>query len=141
MKTFALAAGLAACLALTARAADEKIDLSGKYTVVSGKKNGADIDEKAKKATYTVTADTFTIAGGDVKFVINYKLKTDKTPVEIDMSIAEGPDGSKGTPAVGIIEVKGDTLKLAYSLDKEKRPKNFDAKDGYYIELKKDKAT
>ena len=139
MKTFALAVGLALCLGLTARA-EEKIDLSGKYTVVSGKKNGADIDEKAKKATYTATADTFTIAGGDVKFVISYKLKPGTTPVEIDMSIAEGPDGSKGTPAVGIVEVKGDTLKLAYSLDKEKRPKNFDGKDGYYVELKKDKA-
>ncbi len=139
MKTIALAFGLAACLGLAARAEDKKIDISGKYTVVSGKKNGADIDEKAKKATYTVTADTFTIAGGDVKFVINYKLKTDKTPVEIDMSIAEGPDGSKGTPAVGIVEVKGDTLKLAYSLDKEKRPKDFEGKTGYYIELKKTK--
>src|SRR5688500_7265815 len=101
MKTFALVVGLALCLGLTARA-EEKIDLSGKYTVVSGKKNGADIDEKAKKATYTVTADTFTIAGGDVKFVINYKLKPDKTPAEIDMSIAEGPDGSKGDRKSGV---------------------------------------
>src|SRR4051812_29872743 len=139
MKTLALAIGMVACLALSTRAEDKKLDLSGKYTVVSGKKNGADIDEKAKKATYTATADTFTIAGGDVKFVISYKLKTDTTPVEIDMSIAEGPDGSKGTPAVGIVEMKGDTLKLAYSLDKEKRPKNFDAKAGFYIEMKKEK--
>lgn len=138
MKTFALAVGLAACLGLSARA-DEKVDLSGKYTVVGGKKNGSDIDEKAKKATYTATADTFTIAGGDVKFVINYKLKPGTTPVEIDMSIAEGPDGTKGSTAVGIIEQKGDTLKLAYSLDKEKRPKNFDGKEGYYVELKKAK--
>jgi uncharacterized protein (TIGR03067 family) len=139
MKTFALAVGLALCLGLTTRAADEKIDLTGKYTVVSGKKNGADIDEKAKKATYTVTADTFTIAGGDQKFVINYKLKPGTTPVEIDMSISEGPDGTKGATAVGIIEQKGETLKIAYSLDKEKRPKNFDAKDGYFVELKKAK--
>src|SRR5215207_651029 len=130
MKTFALAAGLVACLALSARGEDKKIDLSGKYTVVSGKKNGADIDEKAKKATYTATADTITIAGGDQKFVISYKLKPGTTPVEIDMSIAEGPDGTKGTIAVGIIEQKGDTLKLAYSLDKEKRPKDFDGKAG-----------
>lgn len=138
MKTFVLAVGLALCLGLTTRA-DDKIDLTGKYTVVSGKKNGADIDEKAKKATYTATADSFTIAGGDQKFVISYKLKPGTTPVEIDMSIAEGPDGTKGTIAVGIVEVKGDTLKLAYSLDKEKRPKNFDAKEGYFIELKKAK--
>ncbi len=139
MKMFALTVGLLACLGLTARAADDKIDLTGKYTVVSGKKNGADIDEKAKKATYTATTDTFTIAGGDQKFVISYKLKPGATPVEIDMAIAMGPEGMKGTLAVGIIEVKGDTLKLAYSLDKEKRPKDFDGKTGYYVELKKAK--
>src|SRR5262245_13097002 len=68
MKTFALVACVAVCLGFSAaRGADEKLDLSGTYTLVSGKKNGADVDEKAKKATYTATADTFTIAGGDVK--------------------------------------------------------------------------
>jgi hypothetical protein len=55
------------------------------------------------------------------------------------MAVAEGPDGTKGIVAVGIIEVKGDTLKLAYSLDKEKRPKDFEGKTGYLIELKKAK--
>lgn len=141
MKTLALTLGLAACLALTAGTADDKkLDLSGKYALVSGKKNGGDVDEKSKKATYTFTADTVTIAGGDAKFVISYKLKPDTTPVQIDLSITDGPDGAKGTPAVGIVEVKGDTLKLAYSLDKDKRPKNFDGKDGYTYELKKEKA-
>ena len=136
MKAFAVAVGLVVCLSPAAHAAD-KIDLTGKYTVVSGKKNGMDIDEKAKKATYTATADTFTIAGGEVKFVISYKLRQTTTPVEIDMSIAMGPDGTKGSTAIGIIEVKGDTLKLAYSLEKDKRPKDFDGKSGYYIEMKK----
>ncbi len=138
MKAFAVA-GVLACLGLSVRAADEKIDLTGKYTVVSGKKNGADIDKTAKKATYTATADTFTIAGGDKKFVFSYRLKPGTTPVEIDMVVAEGPDGTKGTLAVGVIEQKGDTLKLAYSLDKEKRPKDFDGAAGYLIELKKEK--
>jgi uncharacterized protein (TIGR03067 family) len=59
--------------------------------------------------------------------------------VEIDMAVAEGPDGTKGLTAVGIVAVKGDTVKLAYSLDKEKRPKDFDGKAGYLIELKKEK--
>ena len=138
MKTLALAIGLTACLALAARA-DEKIDLSGKYTVVGGKKNGANLDEKAKKAKYTATADSFTIEGGDVKYVFGYKLKAGTSPVEIDMAVAEGPEGTKGIVAVGIVEVKGDTLKLAYSLDKEKRPKDFEGKTGFLIELKKAK--
>src|SRR4051794_38964536 len=89
MKTFAMVVGLIACLTLPTRA-DDKIDISGKYTVVSGKKNGSDIDEKAKKATYTVSADSFTIAGGEQKFVISYKIKPGTKPMEIDMAIAEG---------------------------------------------------
>jgi uncharacterized protein (TIGR03067 family) len=137
MKSFTLAVGLVACAGFAR--ADDKIDLSGKYTVVGGKKNGANLDEKAKKAKYTATADSFTIEGGDVKYVFGYKLKAGTSPVEIDMAVAEGPEGTKGIVAVGIVEVKGDTLKLAYSLDKEKRPKDFEGKTGFLIELKKAK--
>ena len=123
--------------ALTATAED-KFDLSGTYTLVSGKKNGADIDEKAKKATYTATADSFTIEGKGEKFVFSYKLKPKTDPVEIDMAVVSGPDGvPKGAPAVGIVEVKGDVVKIAYSLEKDKRPKNFEGKTDYLIELKK----
>ena len=120
MKTFALAVGVLVCAGALANAADP--DLAGKYELVSGKKNGANLDEKAKKAKYIVTAETFTIQGGETKFVIGYKIKDLKsTPMTIDMAVSEGPDGTKGTVAVGIFELKGDTLKLAYSLDKEKR--------------------
>lgn len=139
MKTFALLAGLVACAGLTARAADDKLDLSGKYKLVVGKKNGADADEKSKLAAYTVTKDQFTIAGGEFKFVMGYKLDASKTPASIDMEIQDGPEGSKGTKAVGIVELKGDVLKLAYTLDKDKRPKDFDGKTGFYFELKKEK--
>jgi uncharacterized protein (TIGR03067 family) len=138
MKTFALAVGLMACAALVARA-DDKIDLTGKYTLVSGKKEGKDFDEKAKKFKYSATADTITVEGGDVKFVYGYKLKPDTAPVEIDMAVSEGPEGTKGTIAFGIIEVKGDTVKIAYSMDKAHRPKNFDGKTDFLIELKKAK--
>jgi uncharacterized protein (TIGR03067 family) len=138
MRAVALAVGLAACAGLAARA-DDKIDLAGTYAVTGGKKEGKDIDEKAKKAKYTATADTFTIEAGDQKFVVGYKLKPGTTPLEIDMSIASGPDATnvKGIPAVGIVEVKGGTLKLAYTLDKEKRPKDFEGKTGFLIEMKK----
>ena len=140
MKLFALTVGLAACLALTARGADDKLDLSGKYTLVGGKKNGSDVDDTAKKAQYTVTADKITISGEDRKFVIGYKLDAKATPAAVDMEILEGPEGSKGAKAVGIAELKGDVLKLAYTLDKDKRPKDFDGKTGFYFELKKEKA-
>ncbi|VTR98235.1 unnamed protein product [Gemmata massiliana] len=140
MKTFALAAISAACLLQSAARADDKIDLAGKYTLVAGKKNGADVDETAKKATYTATEDKFTISGGDVKFVMKYRLDTAVTPATIDMEIVEGPDGTKGSKALGIVELKDGTLKLAYSVEKDKRAKDFEGKSGYYFELKKEKA-
>ncbi len=140
MKVFTLVAGLVACFALTTHAADEKIDLSGKYTLVAGKKNGTAVDDTTKKAEYSATADKFTIKGGEFKFVMGYKVDASAKPANIDMEILEGPEGSKGTKAVGIVEVKDDIVKLAYSLDKDKRPKDFDGKTGFYFELKKEKA-
>lgn len=137
MKALALAAGLLSATGLAAQA-DDKIDLAGKYEIVGGKVEGKNIDERAKKAKYTATADTFTVEGGGKKFVFSYKVKPG-TPAEIDMSVLEGPEGTKGTVAVGIVEVKGDVVKLAYSLDKEKRPKDFEGKSDYLIELKKRK--
>jgi uncharacterized protein (TIGR03067 family) len=135
VKTLALAAGLLVA-AGAAAVAEDKIDLAGKYALVGGKIEGKDLDERAKKAKYTATADTFTVEGKGAKFVFSYKVKPG-TPAEIDMSVLEGPDGTKGAVAVGIVEVKGDTVKLAYSLDKEKRPKDFTGKSDYLIELKK----
>src|SRR5262245_8722236 len=129
MKKITLALGLATCVALSVRAADEKLDLTGKYTLVSGKRNGNAVDDNFKKASYTATADKFTIAGGERKFVMSYKVDASVTPATIDMEILEGPDGTKGSKAYGVVELKGDTLKLAYTLDKEKRAKNFEGKD------------
>ncbi len=135
MKLFALTAGLLFAVTLAARA-DDKLDLAGKYTLVGGKLEGKNIEERARKAKYSATEDTFTVEAKGMKFVFAYKLKPGKL-TEIDMAVLEGPPGTKGTIALGIVEVKGDMVKLAYSLDKEKRPKDFAGKSDYLIELKK----
>lgn len=152
MKTVAvLALGLATCLALAAVADekpakpdDKKADtpkIEGKYTLVSGKKNGADADEMSKKAKYTIDDKKITIDGGDTKFVMTYKIDPKTTPAQIDMEIVESPiPDAKGSKGYGIIEAKGDTLKLAYSLDKDERPKDFAGKKGFAFEFKKEKA-
>ncbi len=141
--TFALGLGMLGFLGLTARAEEKKkeaaelLKLEGKYTLVSGKKNGTALDEEAKKGKYTFTTDKITIEGMGVKFVMGYKVDAKATPMTIDMEILEGPEGTKGSKALGIIELKEDTLKIAYSLEKEKRPKVFDGKEGFHFELKK----
>ena len=154
--TFALGLGLLACLGAHARTEDKKDEkkkveakpdapkLEGKYTLVGGKKNDMPIDDEAKKAEYTFTADQVTIKAKEYSFVMSYKLDAKATPVEIDMVIVDGPAGSKDSKAAGIVELKGDKLKLAYSMEKDKddkikRPKNFDGKEGFMFEFKKAK--
>ena len=143
MKTFAaiaLGLGLLGLLGGTAPAQEKKAPkLEGKYTLVAGKKNGAEIDEESKKAAYTFTADKINIKGGEVSFVMGYKLDPKTEPMNIDMEILEGPDGAKGMKALGIIEVKGDAVKIAYSTEKDKRPKDFKGEKDFYFELKKAK--
>jgi uncharacterized protein (TIGR03067 family) len=152
--TFTLGLGLIVLLGTSVRSDDKKEEkkaetkaetkLEGKYTLVGGKRNDKPIDDESKKAEYTFTADKVTIKGKDASFVMSYKLDPKTNPMEIDMEIVDGPDGTKGAKAAGIVELKGDTLKLAYSMDKDKddklkRPKNFDGKEGMAFEFKKAK--
>jgi uncharacterized protein (TIGR03067 family) len=125
---------------LLARAEDKKAEtpkIAGSYTLVSGKKDGEKTSEDAKKGKYTFDDKKITIAGKDGKFVMSYKLDGKK----IDMEILEAPfEGLKGAKAYGIVEAKGDTLKLAYATEKaDDRPKDFDGKKGFAFEFKKDK--
>ena len=146
MKTitaFVLGLGLVGVLgfvASTTRADDKDAPkLEGKYKLVAGKMNDKPIGDDAKKGEYTITADKITIKGMDLTFVMSYKLDPKASPVGIDMEILEGPEGTKGSKAYGIVEMKGDTLKLAYAMEKDKRPKDFDGKTGNMFELKKEK--
>jgi uncharacterized protein (TIGR03067 family) len=120
--------------------ADDKSEspkLAGTYKLVAGKKNGEKVGDDAKKANYIFDDKKVTIGDKDGKFVMSYKLDGKN----IDMEILESPfEGLKGSKAYGIVEVKGDTLKLAYSTEKDKRPKDFEGKDGFFFELKKEKA-
>src|SRR5262245_26601373 len=139
--TFAVGLGLLASAALAAEPdrIEDAPKLEGKYKLVGGKKDGAEIGDESKKGEYTITADKITIKGQDASFVMGYKLDPKAKPVNIDMEILEGVEGTKGSKAEGIVELKGDVLKLAYSIEKGKRPKNFDGKDGFMFEFKKEK--
>ena len=99
---------------------------------------GADV--KSAAISYAVDGKQFiTIpAGGDMKFVMAYKLDTKANPVTIDMEIKEGPvpEGK----AKGIIAIEGEQLKLCYHPTGGDRPKKFEAtKDNgaFYFVLKK----
>jgi uncharacterized protein (TIGR03067 family) len=140
MKTItALALGLGLLASAGLAAQDEAPKIEGKYKLTAGKRDGKEIGDESKKGEYTITGDKITIKGQDAKFVMGYKIDPKTKPMNIDMEILEGVEGTKGAKAEGIVEMKGDVLKLAYSTEKGKRPKDFDGKEGFMFEFKKDK--
>lgn len=143
-KLAVLTLGLFACAALVGRthAQDKKADapkIEGKWTLTDGKKNGSPIDDNSKKSAYTIDKDKITIEGNGAKFVMGYKIDAKDTK-KVDFEILESPiPDLKGSKAQGILELKGDDLKIAYSTEKADRPKNFDGKDGFLFIFKKAK--
>jgi uncharacterized protein (TIGR03067 family) len=130
MKTLGtLLAGLA--IVSAAPAEEKKADfdaskLEGKWKFVSGEKYGEKVDAKALAGDVTITKDTITLKGADMTHVLAYKLDAKATPVVISMTGKEG--AASGMETSGIIELKGDDLKLCYAFPGEKRPTEFAAK-------------
>jgi uncharacterized protein (TIGR03067 family) len=109
--------------------------LVGTWTYVSaeedGKKKTAD---DFKKATVEITKETITLKSDDATYVIKYTLDTKKSPAQIAMEITKGPQG-EGAKSTGIIELKGDELKLCYDPMHGDAPKEFSAKEGSKLHL------
>jgi uncharacterized protein (TIGR03067 family) len=113
--------------------ADAKLDAAkivGSWSYVSAVRDGAKVDaDRLKDGTVKITKETITLENDMGKFVIKYKLDTKKSPAQLEMEITEGPQGV-GAKAAGIIELKGEELKLAYIPMGEEAPKDFAAKEG-----------
>jgi uncharacterized protein (TIGR03067 family) len=125
--------------------AEEKSDMEkliGTWTYVSGEKNGDKVDaESLKKGSVVITKDTITLKSNEEDYVIKYQLDTKKKPWAIAMEITAGPQG-QGSKADGIIELKGDELKLCYPAMGGKTPTEFAAKKDsglHYFVLKRKK--
>jgi uncharacterized protein (TIGR03067 family) len=123
-------AGMACFVVLGAvAAAEEPFDaakLVGTWNYVSGEKIAAD---RLKSQSVTITKQAITLQGEAGTFVIKYELHAKKTPVQLKMTITDGPVG-QGTSAEAIIELKGDDLKFCYALPDQPAPKAFEAKAG-----------
>ncbi|HYH67988.1 MAG TPA: hypothetical protein VD866_25045 [Urbifossiella sp.] len=124
--------------------ADDKAapKVEGSYTIVSGVKDGEKltVEKDGKPTTVTIDAKSIYLGEKGKGFKIAYKLVGTDSPTKVEMKILEAPppyNDAKGTPAYGLVAAKGDTLKLAYSLDKEKQPTDFSGKNGFAFEMKK----
>jgi uncharacterized protein (TIGR03067 family) len=141
-----LACGVFSLVLVPVRADEQgKLDpakLIGTWTYVSGEKDGEKVNEDNLKAgSVIITKDTITLKSEQGEFVLKYKLDTEKHPCAIAMEITEGPAG-QGSKADGIIELKGDDLKICYSPMGGKTPTEFASKKDsglHYFVLKRKK--
>ncbi|HVK08745.1 MAG TPA: TIGR03067 domain-containing protein [Gemmataceae bacterium] len=120
---------LLTCLAVPAIiAADDKAKptkLDGTYTVVSGEHGGKAIPEdQIKGSVVTFTGDRIVGTDKDKKefFAATYMVDTTAKPMKIVMTSTAPKAGEK---AAGIIQVDGDTVKLAYNLPGGEAPTDF----------------
>lgn len=129
-----------------AKPQDNKFDaekLNGTWKVSGGKKGTVDPTEDAKKTVVTFSKDKMVMEMknpmGDMKFEFKYTIDAKVTPVAIDLEITDGPIG-KGEKRKGIIELKGDELKLSYPSEEGDRPAKFEDGKSHSFSLKREKA-
>jgi uncharacterized protein (TIGR03067 family) len=127
----------------TAALADDKFEtekLMGEWKVTDGKKGGDKIGDDAKKTVITFEKEKMTMKlsspMGEMVFEFKYTIDAKVSPVAIDLEIAKGPIG-EGSKAKGIIELKGDELKLSYPPMDGDRPAKMDDGKNHYFVLKK----
>jgi len=138
-----VAAALALGVIGLSHAEDKKFGkLEGKWSYTAGMRDGDKVAKEALQGEVIFTKDQITVpSGGDKPFLMKYTLNMKVMPVAIDMEITDGPV-TEGK-ALGIVEVDGDALKIAYAPvmdDKTMRPKKFEStkeNGAFYFELKR----
>lgn len=118
--------------------ADLKLD--GTYQIISGEKDGKALpSEHWKGATVTIKGDKIYGTDKDKKdfFGAQFTIDVSKKPYRIMMVNTVPKSGER---ANGVIEVDGDTVKIAYNLPGGVPPTNFKTKEKQQaFVLKKDK--
>ncbi len=101
-------------------------DLVGGYTIVSGEHNGQpEPAEKIKGTTVRFTADAIAVISPDKTeiYAATYTLESGQEPCRITMTSKLSPEEEQ--VARGLIEKRGDTLRLIYALPGGMQPTEF----------------
>jgi uncharacterized protein (TIGR03067 family) len=132
---FIVVALVAPLLCVASPVADKEASpLLGEWTLVSAERDGKPTEdfEKFKGEKWTFTEGKVKSSGRMGGVESSYKADLSGKPMTIDMKIPFAKEA-----ALGIVEVKGDTMTLCFG---DTRPKSFDSKEGrYLIVLKKAK--
>jgi len=110
--------------------ADEKPKVEGQHQVTAGERDGKAIPENdLKGVTFRFTGDKVVGATKDgTEFLTaDYTLDAAKTPCVIVMKLTAGSD--KGKELKGLIERKGDTIRVVYAAPGAEAPKEFKTKE------------
>jgi uncharacterized protein (TIGR03067 family) len=116
--------------------------LNGDYMIVAGEREGQkEAPERIQGDWVRFTGDTITVMDKDKKetYSATYTIDSSKKPCVITMTETKGPN--KGEKARGLIEKRGNTIKLIYALPGGEAPTGFDgtkAKQLMFV-LKSDK--
>jgi RNA polymerase sigma factor (sigma-70 family) len=108
----------------------EVTDFEGTWVVVSAESNGKKGPKEVLQGmTITFEGGAFTMkeAGKDRIIKGSFKINSSKTPTEYDASAVLG---GKKYSTVGIYEFDGATLRICYTPEGGKRPKEFSTKGG-----------
>ena len=111
---------------------DGAAKLEGTYTIVSGEEDGQPIPkDRIKGSVVKFTRDRITGTDKDKKefFAATYTLDKSKSPWRIKMKSTT----PKEAEAVGLIEKKGDTVRLIYALPGAPEPTEFKTKKGQHL--------
>jgi uncharacterized protein (TIGR03067 family) len=106
---------------LTSTAKEDTKEIEGTWVAVDAEQSGQKLPENVFKTIQLVlTADSYTVtvAGRLDKGTI--KLMPNETPKAMDITGVEGPNKDK--TILAIYELSGDTLKVCYALEGQKRP-------------------
>jgi RNA polymerase sigma factor (sigma-70 family) len=112
------------------KAKSDKDKLQGTWVSMRGERQGVDFEEAQLKNWVVVFEDDRFIRDGGERAEGTYKIDPDKKPKEIDLVFS-------GHTFLGIYELKGDTLKLVFRL--EKRPTEFNSNDATLLVCEKKK--
>ena len=117
--------------------ADDKADLEkevrkfqGAWTFESSETGGKELPaSELAGLILTFEGDKHTVKkGNEVIQVGTQKLDPSRSPKAIDVTLTEGP--KKGAVMLGIYEIDGDTLKVCFAAEGNKRPTEFKSPPG-----------
>jgi uncharacterized protein (TIGR03067 family) len=116
-------------LSLVARgdATEDRKMMDGTWLPVTAEMAGEKFpDEVLKTMKLVIKGENYTVEVGNQTDEGTTKIDPDKTPKEIDIKGAKGPN--EGKTLLAIYEIKGDSLRVCYDLSGQKRPSEFATK-------------